>query len=43
MAIILGGAAGVGFIVICILFVKNLAKKHDGKYYLQGGQDCVLK
>ncbi|XP_071709400.1 plasmodesmata-located protein 2-like [Rutidosis leptorrhynchoides] len=30
VAIILGGAAGVGFIVICLLFAKNLAKKHDG-------------
>ncbi|KAI3746699.1 hypothetical protein L6452_09138 [Arctium lappa] len=29
VAIILGGAAGVGFIVICLLFAKNLAKKHD--------------
>ncbi|XP_076892384.1 plasmodesmata-located protein 2-like [Bidens hawaiensis] len=29
VAIILGGAAGVGFIVIFVLFVKNSAKKHD--------------
>ncbi|KAL8201748.1 hypothetical protein R6Q57_010895 [Mikania cordata] len=29
VAIILGGAAGVGFIVIFVLFAKNLAKKHD--------------
>nr|XP_043621126.1 plasmodesmata-located protein 2-like [Erigeron canadensis] len=29
VAIILGGAAGVGFIVICAMFAKNLAKKHD--------------
>ena len=32
VAIILGGAAGVGFLVICLLFTKNLMKKHDGKY-----------
>lgn len=30
VAIILGGAVGVGFIVICMLFVRNLTKKHDG-------------
>ncbi|CAI9271274.1 unnamed protein product [Lactuca saligna] len=29
VAIFLGGAAGVGFLVICLLFAKNLAKKHD--------------
>nr|XP_027119810.1 cysteine-rich repeat secretory protein 3-like [Coffea arabica] len=29
VAIILGGAAGVGFLVICLLFTKNLMKKHD--------------
>lgn len=32
VAIILGGAAGVGFLVICLLFARNLTKKHDGKY-----------
>lgn len=32
VAIILGGAAGVGFIVICLLFARNLMKKHDGTY-----------
>lgn len=31
VAIILGGAAGVGFLVICLLFARNLMKKHDGK------------
>lgn len=31
VAIIVGGTAGVGFIVICLLFVKNLMKKkYDG-------------
>lgn len=31
VAIIVGGAAGVGFLVICLLFAKNLMKKkHDG-------------
>lgn len=30
MAIILGGVAGVGFILICVLFARNLMKKHDG-------------
>lgn len=29
VAIILGGAAGVGFLVICMLFARNLFKKHD--------------
>ncbi|OIT38923.1 PREDICTED: cysteine-rich repeat secretory protein 3-like [Nicotiana attenuata] len=29
VAIILGGAAGVGFLVICLLFARNLTKKHD--------------
>uniref|UniRef100_A0A803Q4H0 Gnk2-homologous domain-containing protein n=1 Tax=Cannabis sativa TaxID=3483 RepID=A0A803Q4H0_CANSA len=29
VAIILGGAAGVGFLVICMLFARNLMKKHD--------------
>lgn len=31
VAIILGGAAGVGFLVICMLFARNQMKKHDGK------------
>lgn len=31
VAIILGGAAGVGFIVILALFAKNASKKHDGE------------
>lgn len=34
VAIILGGAAGVGFLVICLLFARNLMKKHDGKYVI---------
>ncbi|KAK6914146.1 Gnk2-homologous domain [Dillenia turbinata] len=29
VAIILGGAAGVGFVVICLLFTRGLLKKHD--------------
>ncbi|CAI9118043.1 OLC1v1019550C2 [Oldenlandia corymbosa var. corymbosa] len=29
VAIILGGAAGVGFLVICLLFARGLMKKHD--------------
>ncbi|GMN32643.1 hypothetical protein TIFTF001_044706 [Ficus carica] len=29
VAIILGGAAGVGFLVILMLFARNLLKKHD--------------
>ena len=32
VAIILGGAAGVGFLVICLLFARNLLKKRDGMY-----------
>lgn len=31
VAIILGGAAGVGFLVMCLLVVKNATKKHDGE------------
>ncbi|XP_031098724.1 plasmodesmata-located protein 2-like [Ipomoea triloba] len=29
VAIILGGAAGVGFLLICMLFTRNVMKKHD--------------
>ncbi|XP_022138305.1 cysteine-rich repeat secretory protein 3-like [Momordica charantia] len=29
VAVILGGAAGVGFLVICLLFIRGLKKKHD--------------
>ncbi|XP_027367057.1 cysteine-rich repeat secretory protein 3-like isoform X2 [Abrus precatorius] len=29
VAIILGGAAGVAFLVICLLFARSLMKKHD--------------
>ncbi|GAB2265882.1 Plasmodesmata-located protein 2 [Dionaea muscipula] len=29
VAIILGGTAGVGFLIICALFVRGLTKKHD--------------
>ncbi|KAA8527809.1 hypothetical protein F0562_035322 [Nyssa sinensis] len=32
VAIILGGALGVGLVVICSLFVRSLMKNHDGKY-----------
>lgn len=31
VAIILGGIAGVAFLVICLLFARNLVKKRDGK------------
>lgn len=34
VAIILGGAAGVGFLVICLLFARGLMKKHDGMHLL---------
>jgi hypothetical protein len=34
VAIILGGAAGVGFLVICLLFARSLLKKHDGTLYI---------
>ncbi|CAN1279090.1 Plasmodesmata-located protein 2 [Linum perenne] len=30
VAIIVGGAAGVGFLVIFLMFARNLMKKHDG-------------
>lgn len=30
VAIIVGGAAGVGFLVICLLFARGLLKKKDG-------------
>lgn len=32
VAIIVGGAAGVGFLVICLLFAKNLMKKKHDDY-----------
>lgn len=28
----LGSAVGLGFLVICLLFARNLVKKKDGKY-----------
>ncbi|KAG5236406.1 plasmodesmata-located protein [Salix suchowensis] len=37
VAIIVGGAAGVGFLVICLLFARGLIKKHDGMLF------CTLK
>lgn len=30
VAIIVGGAAALGFVVICMLFARNLMKKHEG-------------
>uniref|UniRef100_A0A1D1Y257 Cysteine-rich repeat secretory protein 11 n=1 Tax=Anthurium amnicola TaxID=1678845 RepID=A0A1D1Y257_9ARAE len=30
VAIVVGGAAGLGFIVVCLLFVRSLYKKKDG-------------
>ncbi|KAG6420043.1 hypothetical protein SASPL_116558 [Salvia splendens] len=33
VAIIVGGAAGVGFLVICLLFARGLLKKKDGKAF----------
>lgn len=32
VAIVVGGAAGVGFLVICLLFARNLMKKKDDDY-----------
>lgn len=34
-AIILGGVAGIGFLVIFLLFARSLKKKHDGMSYMQ--------
>lgn len=31
VAIILGGAAGVAFLVICLMFARSLKKKRDGR------------
>ncbi|CAL9780784.1 unnamed protein product [Musa acuminata subsp. burmannicoides] len=31
VAIVVGGAAGVGFLVICLLFARSVMKKKDGK------------
>ena len=31
VAIVLGGAVGVGFLVICLLFARSLVKKKDGE------------
>lgn len=36
VAIILGGTAGVAFLVICLLFARNLMKKHDGMSSISG-------
>jgi len=33
-AIILGGVAGVTFLVICLLFARSLKKKHEGMSYI---------
>ena len=35
VAIILGGAAALGFVVIFMLFARNLMKKHDGMQILK--------
>ncbi|MQL95621.1 hypothetical protein Taro_028282 [Colocasia esculenta] len=32
VAIVVGGAAGVGFVVICVLFARSLYKKKDGEW-----------
>ncbi|MCL7038606.1 hypothetical protein MKW94_018790 [Papaver nudicaule] len=32
IAIVVGGAAGVGFLVICLMFARSLLKKHDDDY-----------
>ncbi|KAG6766266.1 hypothetical protein POTOM_030338 [Populus tomentosa] len=34
VAVIVGGAAGVGFLVICLLFARGLLKKHDDVFIL---------
>ncbi|XVF62775.1 hypothetical protein PTKIN_Ptkin09bG0035600 [Pterospermum kingtungense] len=34
VAIILGGAAGVGFLVILLMFARGVMKKHDGMHFL---------
>jgi hypothetical protein len=31
VAIVLGGAVGLGFLVICLLFARSLVKKKDGE------------
>ena len=33
VAIILGGAAGVGFLVILLMFARGAMKKHDGMHF----------
>ena len=33
VAIILGGAAGVGFLVILMMFARGVMKKRDGMHY----------
>ncbi|RZC84915.1 hypothetical protein C5167_047701 [Papaver somniferum] len=33
IAIVVGGAAGVGFLVICLMFTRSLLKKHDDDDY----------
>ena len=42
VAIILGGAAGVGFLIICMLFARSLLKKHDGKCIRNNIYLCII-
>lgn len=42
VAIILGGAAGVGFVVICLMFARNLMKKHDGMYIFRENIHLIM-
>ncbi|KAG4908291.1 hypothetical protein JHK84_056819 [Glycine max] len=37
VAIIVGGAAGVAFLVICLMFARSLKKKRDGRCYVIHG------
>lgn len=41
VAIILGGAAGVGFLVILLMFARGAMKKHDGMHFLEILQNLI--
>lgn len=34
VAIVVGGVAALGFMVVCFLFIKSVFKKHAGKTHL---------
>lgn len=37
-----GGAAGVGFLIICLLFARSVLKKKDGEQLIMANPILVL-